>query len=153
ALYLVQRAVECGAALVLGRRARRLDDDGVTLDDGSRLRGVVLVAAGCATSELLPQLPLRPRKGHLLITDRYAGTLQHQVVELGYADSVHEQAAACVAFNVQPRLTGQLLIGSSREFGSADARISRPTLRRMLERAFEFLPGLRKLNALRAWTG
>jgi glycine/D-amino acid oxidase-like deaminating enzyme len=153
ALYLVQRAEDRGAVLELGRRARRLDEDGVTLDDGSRLRGVVLVAAGCASVELLPQLPVRPRKGHLVVTDRYPGLLRHQVVELGYSDSVHEHAAASVAFNVQPRLTGQILIGSSREFDTGDASVSRPMLRRMLQRAFEFMPGLCELNALRVWTG
>ena len=151
--YLVQCAVARGAALMLGRRARRLDDHGVTLDDGSRLQGSVLVAAGCATAELLPQLPLRPRKGQLVITDRYAGTLRHQVVELGYADSVNDQTGTSVAFNAQPRLTGQILIGSSREFAAEDARISRPILKRMLDRAFEFMPPLRELRALRAWTG
>lgn len=153
ARYLVQCALERGAVLELGRRAGRLDDDGVTLDDGGRLQGVVLVAAGCATVELLPWLPLRPRKGQLLITDRYAGALRHQVVELGYADSVSDHAAASVAFNVQPRFTGQVLIGSSREFDAADAQVSRPMLRQMLERAFEFMPGLRELKAVRAWTG
>lgn len=154
ARYLVQQAVARGAALALGRRVRRLNDDGVTLDDGSRIRGgAVLVAAGCATVELLPQLPLRRRKGHLIITDRYTGALRHQVVELGYSDSVHDLTAASVAFNVQPRFTGQILIGSSREFDSDDERVSRRMLRRMLERAFEFMPGLRELRALRAWTG
>lgn len=153
ARYLVQRAVARGASLALGRRVQRLDEEGVTLDDGSRLRGPVLVAAGCATSELLPQLPVRRRKGHLIITDRYTGALRHQVVELGYSDSVHDHGSPSVAFNVQPRFTGQILIGSSREFDSDDARVSRPMLRRMLARAFEFMPGLRALKALRAWTG
>jgi glycine/D-amino acid oxidase-like deaminating enzyme len=58
-----------------------------------------------------------------------------------------------VAFNVQPRATGQLLIGSSRELVGWDASLNRGILRRMLERAVEFIPRLAGLSALRSWTG
>lgn len=154
ARWCVQHAVALGAALHLGRRVAALDEDGgARLDDGTRLVGPLLVACGCATPALLPELPLRPRKGQLVITDRYPGALRHQVLELGYAASAHGGDGASVACNVQPRPTGQLLIGSSREYAGDDAEVSAPLLARMLERAFRFLPGLRALKALRAWTG
>ncbi|KRE88370.1 D-amino acid oxidase [Frateuria sp. Soil773] len=153
ALHLVRRARQRGAVLYAGRAARRLGRAAVTLDDGTVLAGPTLVATGCALPELLPQLPLRPRKGHLLITDRYPGLLHHQVLELGYADSAHGHAGSSVAFNVQPRPTGQILIGSSREFDVADPSVSAPMLQRMLQRAFDFMPALRGLRAIRAWTG
>jgi len=54
---------------------------------------------------------------------------------------------------VQPRPTGQILLGSSREFSATDAAVSPAMLRRMLERCFSFVPALRELQALRAWTG
>jgi glycine/D-amino acid oxidase-like deaminating enzyme len=154
ARLLAARAQERGAALYLQRRATALaPNGGVTLDDGTQLAGRVLVATGCALGDLLPELPLRARKGHLVITDRYPATLRHQVLELGYAASAHGSDPSSVAFNVQPRPTGQLLIGSSREFDSASAAPSLALVRRMLLRAFEFLPTLRQLQALRIWTG
>ncbi|HET9106157.1 MAG TPA: FAD-dependent oxidoreductase [Steroidobacteraceae bacterium] len=153
AQWLVDRAAAGGARLYVGRRAQRLEGEAVLLDDGRRLQGAVLIAAGCDTAQLLPQLPLRARKGHLLVTDRYPGVLRHQVLELGYTEGVRGEAASSVAFNLQPRPTGQLLIGSSRELDATDAAVSRPMLRRMLERAFSFMPLLRELHALRAWTG
>jgi glycine/D-amino acid oxidase-like deaminating enzyme len=153
ARYLVQRAQSCGAALYAGRAVRRLLHGGAELDDGSRLDGPVLVATGCALPALLPQLPMRARKGHLVITERYPGLLRHQLLELGYADSAHGNADSSVAFNVQPRPTGQILIGSSREFSATDAEVSPAMLKRMLERSFAFVPALRGLHALRAWTG
>jgi glycine/D-amino acid oxidase-like deaminating enzyme len=153
AQHLVRRACARGAVLHHGRRVRQLDAHGVTLDDGSMLHGPVLVATGCALPRLLPQLPLRPRKGHLVITDRHPGRLRHQVLELGYADSAHGSDGSSVAFNVQPRPTGQILIGSSREFDAADDAVSPPMLARMLQRAFRFMPMLRFLQAIRAWTG
>lgn len=126
----------------------------VTLSDGTALScGAVLVAAGIASTALLPQLPIRPRKGHLAITDRYPGFLHHQLVELGYLKSAHGHAAESVAFNVQPRATGQILIGSSRQYDCTDARIDSPLLAAMLRRAFHYMPRLAKLSVIRTWTG
>ncbi|MGY3041691.1 glycine/D-amino acid oxidase-like deaminating enzyme [Rhodanobacter sp. TND4EL1] len=153
AAHLVRCAQQRGARLHLGRSVRRLGRASVTLDDGTLLSGPTLLATGCALPRLLPQLPLRPRKGHLLITERYPGLLHHQVLELGYADSAHGSASSSVAFNVQPRPTGQLLIGSSREFDVEDPAVSPAMLQRMLQRAFQFLPALQRLQGLRAWTG
>ncbi|MDR6842098.1 NAD(P)/FAD-dependent oxidoreductase [Pseudoxanthomonas sacheonensis] len=153
ARYLVERACAQGAHLYAGRRVLALTADGVRLDDGGNLSGPALVATGCALPELLPELPMRSRKGQLVITDRYPAQVHHQLLELGYADSAHGAAGSSVAFNVQPRPTGQLLIGSSREFDATDRNVSGALLQRMLERAFEFLPVLRDLRAIRVWTG
>ncbi len=151
--WLVQQAVAAGACLLHGRGVVMLRNDGVELDDGSVLSGPVVVAAGNASPALLPELPMHMRRGHLAITDRYPGVLRHQVLELGYADSAHGNDDVSVAFNVQPRPTGQLLLGSSREQGQHDSRINPVVLRRMLERAFRYVPGLAPLKAIRVWTG
>jgi glycine/D-amino acid oxidase-like deaminating enzyme len=96
---------------------------------------------------------VRKRKGHLVITDRYPGFVHHQLVELGYLKSAHSMTADSVAFNVQPRKTGQLLIGSSRQFGAEHGEIDTQMLTRMLRRAQEYMPGLASLVAIRSWTG
>jgi glycine/D-amino acid oxidase-like deaminating enzyme len=113
----------------------------------------VVVAAGGDSPRLLPGLPVVPRKGHLVITDRCPGFLRHQVVELGYLKSAHTLTRESVAFNVQPRRTGQVLVGSSRELVGWDPEINRPLLARMLRRAFEYLPGLAAQAAIRTWVG
>ncbi|ARF88037.1 D-amino-acid oxidase [Burkholderia cenocepacia] len=79
--------------------------------------------------------------------------MSHQLVELGYAASAHASDGTSVAFNVQPRPTGQLLIGSSRQFDTEDAQVEPPVLARMLRRAVGYLPALADLNGIRAWTG
>lgn len=152
ARHLVDCAVREGAVLYR-QAASSLYPHGVVLQDGSTLRGPVLVATGRALPELLPMLPIRARKGHLVITDRYPGKVTHQLLELGYADSAHGADASSVAFNVQPRPTGQILIGSSREYEVADDTVSMAMVQRMLQRSFRFLPWLRDLAALRIWTG
>ena len=148
--FLLQRA----GAVVAPAEAAGLERGGVRLTDGSMLRAdLIVLAAGVRAAKLAPELPIRARKGHLVITDRHAPSVQHQLVELGYLNSVHGSTDDSVAFNVQPRPTGQLLIGSSRQFGHDDRDIHWPLLRRMLDRAVAFLPALRHVNALRIWTG
>lgn len=118
-----------------------------------RLDVPVRILATGAQTGLLPQLPIRPRKGHLVITDRYPGLLHSELVELGYLKSAHGSGSESVAFNVQPRATGQMLIGSSRQFESATSEVEPHMVRRMLVRAFEFVPALAQCKAIRTWTG
>jgi glycine/D-amino acid oxidase-like deaminating enzyme len=136
-------------------RVDAIEDDGsLRLADGRRCSAPqVVLANGIEATALCPELPIRPKKGHLLITERCPGTVRHQLVELGYVTSAHHSTGDSVAFNVQPRPTGQLLIGSSRQFDTTDAAVEAPMLARMLQRAVAYLPGLADLAALRAWTG
>jgi glycine/D-amino acid oxidase-like deaminating enzyme len=125
----------------------------VMLSGGTRLDAERIILAVGTQCDLLPALPIQGRKGHLVITDRYPGFVRHQLVELGYLKSAHRVAEDSVAFNVQPRRTGQLLIGSSRQFGSDDPAIEARILERMIARATEYMPGLKNLSSLRVWTG
>ncbi|MBN3758144.1 FAD-binding oxidoreductase [Paraburkholderia sp. Tr-20389] len=131
-----------------------VDAHRVTLSNGERIGGAhVVVANGLQARELVQGLPLQPKKGHLLITDRYPGFVRHQLLELGYIKSAHHATGTSVAFNAQPRPTGQLLIGSSRQFDTTDSSVDMPVLARMLQRAARYLPELPALNGIRAWTG
>ncbi len=152
--WLIAEACSRGAVLRTGARAVAIRGREVELADGSRLSaGLAVNAAGAGATQLTPGLPVRPRKGHLAITDRYPGFVRHQLVELGYLKSAHGSAAESVAFNVQPRPTGQVLIGSSRQFGEEDPAIDRPLLGKMIRRAIEYMPALVDLSTIRTWTG
>jgi glycine/D-amino acid oxidase-like deaminating enzyme len=113
----------------------------------------VVLANGIHARELCPDLPLQAKKGHLLITDRYPAQITHTLVELGYVTNAHKSDGPSVAFNVQQRPTGQLFIGSSRQFDNEDPAIDGAMLGRMLRRAMEFLPDLGQMNGIRSWTG
>lgn len=153
--YLLEQAKCLGAQVRLGVSVKRmLPEGGVELADGSRIAaGRSVNAAGPWSPDLADGLPVRKRKGHLVITDRAPGFVKHQIVELGYLKSAHSMGKDSVAFNIQPRATGQMLIGSSRQFDAADSAVDYVILDRMLQRALEYLPGLGNLSALRAWTG
>jgi len=154
AQYFVDQARAKGAALFLGMAVDKIETGGIRLRDGSSISaGLVVNSAGSASPALTRGLEVKKRKGHLVITDRYPSFVRHQLVELGYLKSAHSMTSESVAFNVQPRKTGQLLIGSSRQFGVDDSHVENAIVTRMLERAVEYLPGLGKLSSLRAWTG
>ena len=154
AQYFVDQALARGAELFTGVAVEKITDDGIRLTNGTSIAaGVIVNAAGSSSPLLTRGLEVKKRKGHLVITDRYPNFLRHQLVELGYLKSAHSLTADSVAFNIQPRKTGQLLIGSSRQFDVDESHVDVSILTRMLDRAVEYLPGLRKLSSLRTWTG
>ncbi len=154
ALDLALRAQALGARLVVGKTVRAIGNGALALDDGTEIRAQrVILALGAESVSLRPALPIRKRKGHLVITDRYPDFVHHQLVELGYLKSAHRVTSDSVAFNVQPRQTGQLLIGSSRQFGAGSTEVDQHILAAMLARARVYLPAVARLSAIRVWTG
>jgi glycine/D-amino acid oxidase-like deaminating enzyme len=154
ARWLLARAKERGARVREGCPIIELGPAHARLESGRIDAGSVVNAAGAEAPRLTAGLPISPRKGHLVITDRYPGFCRHQIVELGYLKSAHGGATGpSVAFNLQPRATGQLLLGSSREFAGWSTDIDSSILERMVRRGLDYMPGLARLNAIRAWTG
>ncbi len=154
ARYLLDSARSRGAEIRTGTAARELSSGVMKLDDNTKISaGILINAAGAWAPELTPGIEVRKRKGHLVITDRYPGWVRHQLVELGYLKSAHSISTDSVAFNVQPRKTGQLLIGSSRQYGAEHSSVDAHMLTRMLARALEYMPGLAHISAIRTWTG
>ncbi|HEY9514092.1 MAG TPA: FAD-dependent oxidoreductase, partial [Gemmatimonadaceae bacterium] len=158
ARHIVARARALGAEVIERCAAEAIDGHSVRMRERGGASfvvsaGAVVNAAGIDAPRLTPGLPIVPRKGHLLITDRYPGLCNSQLVELGYLDTAHTMGGASVAFNVQPRATGQLLIGSSRELVGRQRNVNRDLLADMLRRAIEFVPALARCSATRAWTG
>lgn len=154
AVHLARTAQEHGTTLCVGRAVTKMAAGETMLDNGDVLCAPVLInALGASATALTPEVPVRKRKGHLVITDRQPGFVRHQLVELGYLKSAHSVTADSVAFNVQPRKTGQILIGSSRQFGSESTGVDHAMIAAMLARATEYMPGLGELPAIRIWTG
>jgi glycine/D-amino acid oxidase-like deaminating enzyme len=154
ALHLARKAQRQGATLVIGRSVVKMENGEALLDDGTRLTAPRLVnATGAWSPRMDGSIPVKMRKGHLVITDRYPDFVRHQLVELGYLKSAHSVSADSVAFNVQPRSTGQLLIGSSRQYGSEDTDVDQIILAQMLQRAALYMPRIAQLQAIRVWTG
>ena len=154
ARFLILRAQSRGAKLRLGAYVVQISEGSVRLSDGQEIAGGTVVnAAGANAAELTSGIDVKKRKGHLVITDRYPGFLRHQLVELGYLKSAHSVSRDSVAFNVQPRRTGQILIGSSRQYGAEHKEVDQVMLAKMVRRAQEYMPTLGSMSAVRVWTG
>lgn len=152
--FLLEEARTRGAELHLGLAVSQMGRGRVELADGSVFSARIIVnAAGTWAPMLTPGVKVKKRKGHLVITDRYPGFLHHQLVELGYLKSVRSLSSDSVAFNIQPRKTGQLLIGSSRQSDAQSEQVDHAVLVRMLQRAQHYMPELGQTSAVRVWTG
>jgi D-hydroxyproline dehydrogenase subunit beta len=154
ARFLTERAQGHGAVLRVGSSVTQMGSGRVGLSDGSEISaGIIVNAAGIWASELTPGVEIKKRKGHLVLSDRQPGFMHHQLVELGYLKSAHAVSSDSVAFNVQPRGNGEILIGSSRQYGVEHQEVDDWMLERMLQRAREYMPALSKMTATRSWTG
>jgi len=150
--FLLSTARKHGAELRLGESVAV--GEGVVYTSGREFTARFTInATGAASPQLTPGIEVKKRKGHLVITDRYPGFLRHQLVELGYLKSAHSVTSDSVAFNLQPRRTGQILIGSSRQYGAEHSEVDHDILARMLQRAQEYMPEIATMWAIRAWTG
>src|SRR6266498_5023590 len=154
ARFLMERAQTYGAKLLSGAPVSQIGNGKIRRADGTDISAGILVnATGAWAPDLTAGISIKKRKGHLVITDRYPGFVSHQLVELGYLKSAHSIHADSVAFNVQPRRTGQVLIGSSRQYGAEHKEVDHHILARMLQRATQYMPALAQTSALRVWTG
>jgi glycine/D-amino acid oxidase-like deaminating enzyme len=154
ARFLLERAQRLGTEVQQGEAVSRIGQGKVGLANGTEISAAIIVnAAGAWSTALTPGLGIKKRKGHLLITDRYPNVVRHQLVELGYLKSAHSTTGDSVAFNVQPRKTGQILVGSSRQYDAEYSEVDSGILARMLQRAQEYIPSLSDMSAIRVWTG
>ncbi len=151
---MAKQAEELGAVLLLGESVREIRYKSLLLADGRDMRAEWIVnALGVDSIDLSPHLPIRKRKGHLAMVDSYPDFIHHQLVELSYLKSAHNSLTDSVAFNVQPRRSGQLLVGSSRQFGSEEICVDQHIKDAMFARASFYLPAMSQLNISRVWTG
>lgn len=143
-----------GGKLRLGSRVLGVESGAVVMADGSRLAADrIVVAAGAQVAALLPEVPVFGRKGHLAITDRYPGRLSHQVVSMNYGQTEAGSGALAVAANIQPRASGQWLVGSCRQDGQADTSLDPAALAAVLRTGIGLFPCLAQMNVIRAWAG
>jgi glycine/D-amino acid oxidase-like deaminating enzyme len=163
-LALLRAARDQGAVLQPGVAVKglRRGADGRVIaaltSDGEIAAGAFVLAAGVWSAEIAAtiglSLPVKPRKGHILVTARAPGMICHPLLEGSYAASVHAvTAAAEVALVAEMTAGGTLLLGSSREFAGFDRAVSPQICQAIAARAIRYLPALANHCAIRAYTG
>jgi glycine/D-amino acid oxidase-like deaminating enzyme len=172
AMAYLARARRHGGLTVTRAEAVRLEPAAggaapcLVTDRGRIAAPVVVNAAGPWSGEVARRLgsdlPVRPRRGHILVTEPLPPVIRHKVYECGYVAAVASDsgALACSAV-VESTASGTVLIGSSRDFGGRlpglpGSRTDPPDARVLAEmgrRAIGIFPFLRRVNVIRAYTG
>ncbi len=99
-------------------------------------------------------LPVRPRKGTLLVTEPLPPLVRHKVYEAGYVGTLTaDTEAAQVSAVVESTPSGTLLLGSSRELAGFDATVDLAVVRRIAARAVRLFPVLADAALLRTYVG
>jgi len=162
-LALLDAAQQLGATLqanteVTGIRLAGGRVAAVMTKQGDIPAGEVVCAAGVWSNEIARtagiELPVRPRKGHILVTARVPGLIAHPMLEGSYAASVKSAAEGLqVALVAEMTAGGTMLLGSSREFVGFDRSVSPPVVQAIAARAMRFLPRLAQSSIIRSYAG
>jgi glycine/D-amino acid oxidase-like deaminating enzyme len=145
---LLDRAREGRIAIRLNEEVASVSPGEITVRDGTKIIAKhIVIACGLWSPKFCAGISLVPCRSHLVETDRYPRFVRRKIIELG----APEDAAA--TFDIQPRRTGQMLVGSSWQRGASDEAVDHEILGRMLAHARNFLPSFGGMSVVRAWTG
>jgi glycine/D-amino acid oxidase-like deaminating enzyme len=171
---MAHRASQRGADIHTNTEVKGIEVNGgkvsaVVTSQGRIPTETIVVAAGAWSREIGQlvglRVPVWPLKGHVLVTEPVPGTLRHFVSETGYEATVAAMQAAevddegprpgppQVAAVLQNLPSGQILVGSSREFAGFDREVNRERLRQIARRAGRLVPGLPRLRIIRTYAG
>jgi D-hydroxyproline dehydrogenase subunit beta len=152
--FLARRAQAAGAEIRTHTRVRAIGPDGLELDGGETVRADrVVVATGWQAPDLLPRLPIRPRKGHIVLTTPRPGYVRHQLSEVGYVRGSDPRESESIVFSCQPRSSGRCLLGATRQYVGASTDVDPAVIERLVARAKRFLPDFDRLPVERTWAG
>jgi len=121
--------------------------------------GGVWAPAICETLGLT--LPVKPRKGHIIVAGRTFPVSRRKVMEFGYlmskfggkrvVDAETEQYGVALVYEATE--ASNFLIGSSRQFVGVDTTVDTRVIAAVARRAIRFYPVLKDLQVIRAYAG
>jgi len=125
---------------------------------GTFSAGAVVNAAGPWSTALArmagSDLPVQPRRGHLLVTAPVRPLVHHKVYEASYVDTLTaDTSEAQVSAVVESTPSGTILLGSSRELVGFDTTIDLEVVRRIAARARRLFPVLTDVELMRVYVG
>ncbi|WP_227937647.1 NAD(P)/FAD-dependent oxidoreductase [Alkalihalobacillus deserti] len=143
--------------------------ESVVTDQGTFKTKRIVNCAGVWSPKLAEMvgvhIPIKPRKGMVLISERTPLKVASQKVhEFGYMLSKFEDISFKrdvselvekhnVAFTIEPTDANNFLVGGHREFRGFDISSEVDVMRAIAERAIRFLPVLKDINCIRAYAG
>jgi len=108
-------------------------------------------------------IPIEPRRGQLVVVEQVAQVGHRKISEAHYiVAKFHPELTEGtdsdmikygVAFVFEPTASGNMLLGSCREFAGYDTRTTLPAIRAIIKRAIHFIPSLKYLHCIRTYAG
>ncbi|RPF52185.1 NAD(P)/FAD-dependent oxidoreductase [Aquisalibacillus elongatus] len=106
-------------------------------------------------------IPIKPRKGQLIVASRQEAVGLRKVMEFGYliskfggerqVDTLTEQYGVALVF--EPTESQNFLIGSSREFLGFDTVVNHQVTKLIAKRALRFYPTMADMTVIRTYAG
>ena len=146
---------------------RRGEVCGVETSRGTIEAKRVIIAAGVWSPYLGEmagiRIPVKPRRGHLMVTEAVEHSLHKILLCARYIAIKHDPSLAekatdptfhlGVSLSMEQTLNGNFLIGSNREFAGYDLNTRLEILRAISEYSARFVPAVKALNVIRVFTG
>nr|MBC7243847.1 FAD-binding oxidoreductase [Chloroflexota bacterium] len=100
------------------------------------------------------EIPVIPRKGHIVVTEPVPPMINTYLLDASYFEAVEEDAhRIAVAMVLGQTRSGNILLGSSRQFAGFDRSVDHEVVRSMINRCLRFLPALANVHAIRIYAG
>ncbi len=110
------------------------------------------------------EIPIEPRKGMNLVSEKTERICSHKILEYGYMmskfDSINFKRNVSqlvedfnVAFNIEYTTANNVLIGGYRGFRGFDIRSEIEAMKAISERALRFFPCIADINVIRSYAG
>jgi sarcosine oxidase subunit beta len=171
-LGFVQAAKKRGAQFLIDTEVTAFKTEGNTVKGIKTSKGdidaaVVILAAG-AWSPLLASglglhLPIKPRRGQIVITEPVAPYIAGNILSAQYiVAKYHPETLANaksrgiqlgVGLSLTQTAKGDILIGATREFVDYDVSNTREGIREILKNAARLVPGLKDMHVIRIMGG
>ncbi|WP_018923052.1 NAD(P)/FAD-dependent oxidoreductase [Salsuginibacillus kocurii] len=167
---LMEKAKQLGTTVITGTEVRNLETDiynnfNISTSKGEFTAKKVINAAGVWAPHIGHMLgvdiPIKPRKGHIIVSSRQNPVGPRKVMEFGYliskfggerqVDEVTEKYGAALVF--EPTESQNFLLGSSREFAGFNTTVNMEVIKCVARRAIRFYPSMKNMNIIRTYAG
>jgi sarcosine oxidase subunit beta len=150
----------CAFTTVTGLKWENRRVAAVETSRGQVATGTVVNAAGVLAPDIGRMIgvdiPIRPRRGQLLVTEAVAPLLSRGLLSAKYLAAKYNPSLAEtgeLGISIEQTRSGGFLLGSTREFVGFDTKTTGDALKRIARQTSRILPVLRGLRIVRSFAG
>jgi glycine/D-amino acid oxidase-like deaminating enzyme len=155
-----------GAELLTGKEVREIEvsSEGglkkikrVLLGDGTEIVAKEVLCCCGAWSGMLGtllgiEIPIMPRRGNLIVTETLPEILHHVILDYDYICCKFDESKE-LGFTIEQAKSGNLIIGSTREFAGFYDGYDFSKIKSILKRAAYFFPLIKDVSVIRIFSG